>query len=194
MALIIGNNTPEGAPPLLGGIDKDTIEGRQGGDTIDGGAKGDDLFGQSGADLIFGENGGDSIEGGNNDDELYGGNGNDTLDGGNGDDELNGRAGFDQLEYIVDNTSAAGNDTIFDFIPGEDVINLGTFGTFADLDTNGDNKLNNQDTYVTKIGDETTIDVGAAFGFAAGTETLLIDVDGPNPNRALDVNDFIFVA
>ena len=191
MAVIIGTNQPD---LLVGFNEKDTIEGRQGGDTIEGAEKGDDLFGQAGPDLIYGDNGGDSIEGGNNDDELYGENGNDTLDGGNGDDYLDGGAGFDQLEYIVNNTSAAGNDTINNFIPGEDVINLGTFGTFADLDTNGDNKLNNQDTYVTKIGDETTIDVGAAFGFAAGNETLLIDVDGPNSNRALDVNDFIFVA
>jgi hypothetical protein len=44
---------------------------------------------------------------------------------------------------------------------------------------------------VTKSGDTTQIDVGAAFGFAPGFEVLTVV---NSSNSALDSNDFLFLA
>ena len=73
----------------------------------------DDLTGNSGDNVIDGRGGNDTIDGSDGSDTLIGGRGNDTLTGGNG---------FDTFVY----TSGSGDDTITDFSPTEDKLDLGT--------------------------------------------------------------------
>ena len=80
--------------------------------------------------LANGGNGNDLLLGGTGDDYIYGDAGNDTLRGGTGDDYLEGGAGNDVLSggggadvfgYTEKDT---GNDTIRDFNPHEDTLDL----------------------------------------------------------------------
>jgi Ca2+-binding RTX toxin-like protein len=189
-----------GNDQINGSNGQDTIRALDGNDRVDGRGGRDNLFGQRGNDTLEGGRGDDTLLGGvgddqlrgqENDDRLIGGTGDDTLSGGTGDDVLTGGRGTDQFNFNVNNTSAAGQDTITDFDERTEFINLGDFGSFNDLDTNGDGKLNNQDDFVTKSGDTTIIDVGAAFGFAPGFEVLTVT---NSSNSALDSNDFLFLS
>jgi hypothetical protein len=108
-----------------------------------------------------------------------------------GDDVLTGGGDTDLFNFNVNNSSAAGFDFITDFDEATEFINLRGFGSFSDLDTNGDGKLNNHDDFMVKSGNTTQIDVGAAFGFAPGFEVLSVT---NSSNSALDSNDFLFLA
>ena len=159
---------------------KDRLFGDNGDDLLNGGAGSDRLFGGDGNDKLRGEEGNDELEGGKGDDSLA---------GGIGDDILSGGRGFDLFNFIVNTSSAAGGDTIVDFDERKEFINLGDYRPFGDLDTNGDGSLTNADDFVTTSGRTTVIDVGAAFGFAAGFEVLTVV---NSINSPLDGNTFLF--
>lgn len=88
------------------------IAGSTGDDVLIGAALGDRLTSKAGNDIL---------KGGDGADELLGGDGNDTLIGGLDGDLLQGGAGRDRFVYhSIDERG----DTITDFDPGQDVINL----------------------------------------------------------------------
>ncbi|MEI5682321.1 MULTISPECIES: M10 family metallopeptidase C-terminal domain-containing protein [unclassified Mesorhizobium] len=72
-------------------------------------------------DVLFGGNGNDTLNGQSGGDTLNGGAGNDKLIGMGGDDTLVGGAGSDTFAYIG---REFGRDTIKDFAPGTDKIDL----------------------------------------------------------------------
>ena len=88
---------------------------------------GDDIVDLTSADyaiigvLIDGGAGNDVLWGNGGDDRLVGGTGNDKLFGGGGGDTLNGGAGADVFQYTK---GGSGADTIEDFSPGSDKIQL----------------------------------------------------------------------
>ena len=125
---------------LLGHGGNDSLVGLAGDDTLDGGAGndylrhdlGDDLvYGREGDDYLGGGEGNDTLLGGPGDDDLTGGHGDDYLDGGPGDDWMISGSGLDVLGF----GSGHGNDTISDFINGDDRIELTGLGvtTFDEL-------------------------------------------------------------
>ena len=75
----------------------------------------------------IGFDGDDSISGSDGNDSLVGNNGNDFLDGGLGDDILVGGAGSDRFFFDLN----SGNDTIDDFVVGEDIIEITANSNFT---------------------------------------------------------------
>lgn len=149
---------------LLGGAGNDTLDGGIGDDALFGGDGDDSLVGGFGNDLLEGRNGDDNITGGEGDDTLkgfadndvlIGRAGDDTLDGGSGDDRLiggilgtSGSAQIDVLigssgsdEYVVELMYRGFGDDDYAFIQGfnrnDDVIELGSGGTYSILNTTG---------------------------------------------------------
>ncbi len=100
---------------------KVTITGNKNANVIYSGTGSDVLYGGAGNDTIYGGSGSDSIYGEAGKDRLFGDAGADTLIGGAGDDFLTGGAGKDIFYYA----SGDGNDTILDFVSGQDKIKLG---------------------------------------------------------------------
>ena len=111
-----------------------TLIGGAGDDTLDGGDQKDVLEGGAGDDLLKGGRQNDTLDGGAGDDILAGGQGKDTLVGGEGDDILSGGRGDDTLtggagaDTFAQSFGETGVDTITDFNPSEDTINLKGFG------------------------------------------------------------------
>ena len=113
-----------GTPLNLTGTDgADTLDGNAGGDTISGGAGNDHLNGYEGADKIIG------------------GTGDDVINGGAGDDVLWGGAGKDVFVF----EPGQGNDAIWEFEAGQDIIDLTKFNDKITWDELKDNfsKFNN---------------------------------------------------
>jgi len=120
---------------LFGGTENDTLNGGSENDTLNGGDGNDSLIGGTGADSLQGGDGIDTLEGGadadvllgfDGNDTLFGGGGNDTLTGGDGIDTLTGGADLDVFDF---NFTTFGIDTITDFNPLQDDIDLtGIFG------------------------------------------------------------------
>jgi Ca2+-binding RTX toxin-like protein len=170
----------------------DSIYGGAGNDTLRGGNGNDRVFGEFGNDRIYGDAGDDVMNGGDGTDSVYGGLGADNIGGGLGNDRLD--AGVDTsrdtLLFVVDTASAAGRDTIYNFDDGEDKINLGRFGSAADIDSNGDGRINELDDWVDRVGTgNLRLDVGGAFGADFGFEQTLTVVGDTD----LATGDFIFV-
>ena len=123
-----------GDDTLSGGDGDDTLIGGAGDDTLDGGDQKDVLEGGAGDDLLKGGRQNDTLDGGAGDDILAGGQGKDTLVGGEGDDILSGGRGDDTLtggagaDTFVQSFNTTGADTITDFDPSQDTINLKGFG------------------------------------------------------------------
>lgn len=101
-----------------------TLETGSGNDTVIGGAKNDSLTGGAGNDSLRGNNGNDYLDGGLGNDTLVGNSGNDTLVGGSGNDRFN----FNSLSHL--------QDTIVDFTPGSDRINISASGLGGSLTAN----------------------------------------------------------
>ena len=127
----------------LGGSDgDDTLEGSSANDYLDGGAGDDTLTGGKGRDTLEGGAGDDTLGGGRGSDTLEGGVGNDILDGGAGADVLDGGAGDDILtggknaDTFVQDFSVAGNDTITDFNPDEDIVDFRNIGESSSISVN----------------------------------------------------------
>ena len=109
---------------LEGGAGADQITGGAGRDILRGSRGGDDLRGNGGSDRLFGGSGDDMLAGGKGNDLLRGGRGDDTLIGGRGDDVLVGGAGANVFIF----RGPFGDDTIRDFTPGVDTLDLTALG------------------------------------------------------------------
>lgn len=114
---------------LLGGEGDDKIFSGAGNDNVDAGTGDDTVFGGSGNDNIAGATGNDLIFNGGGEDTVHGGCGDDTIWGGAGDDLLTGGAGKDFFVFGKRN----GVDTIADFDPLEDLLNL-QYADFENLE------------------------------------------------------------
>lgn len=97
------------------------------------GASGQELTGNELGNMIWAGGGGDQISGGDGADELRGNGGNDVIDGGDGDDlivggsgidHLTGGGGADEFRFSPWTSSTGAADTISDFVPGVDRIDL----------------------------------------------------------------------
>ncbi len=101
------------------------------------------LVGSAWDDMLGGDDGDNEIVGNAGNDTLYGRGGNDRLFGGAGDDVLIGGAGADLLDggegadrFVFDTAPAPGNvDSIIDFLPGTDRVELVAAGGYAGLTT-----------------------------------------------------------
>ena len=91
---------------------------------MDGGGGDDYLFGNGGKDHMLGSAGNDYLDGGK---------GNDILDGGSGDDQLFGGKGHDTFVFapVEPDGLPPGNDTILDFVHGQDRVDLTAFDITA---------------------------------------------------------------
>ncbi|GHG97756.1 hypothetical protein [Pseudodonghicola xiamenensis] len=128
-----GNDLLEGGAGddiLGGGGGNDHLRGGPGDDQIAGNDGDDRLWGEAGDDTLQGGAGRDRLIGGAGDDQLLGRAGRDWLQGGGGDDRLSGGGGRDRYVFAEDH----GDDTITDFDPGQDRIQLDISGlSFEDL-------------------------------------------------------------
>ena len=106
--------------------DIENLTGSEFADILAGDRRDNILEGRAGNDTLYGGPGGgdDLMLGGAGDDTIYGGQGEDTLNGGTGDDLLTGGPGADTFVFAP----GYGEDTIRDFISGEDRIDLRAFG------------------------------------------------------------------
>ncbi|KLK93157.1 hypothetical protein AA309_10185 [Microvirga vignae] len=87
----------------------------------------ENAIGGSGSDSLTGNDAANSLIGGGGTDTLYGWGGNDTLDGGTGADALFGGSGADVFNFnSVGDALPGAQDTIQDFVPGSDHIDLRT--------------------------------------------------------------------
>ncbi len=185
-----------GADRIYGGDGDDSIQGDA--QVIDGGIGGNDqLYGDAGNDFIFGDavigrngarGGNDRIFGGDGDDRLFGDFAIDDGTSFGGNDQLTGGPGRDVFFL------GKGRDIIRDFKQGEDLLNIEQvlFGDrqlrFADLDTNGDGRLTNDDAFVTVRGTKVTIDLGAAAGATPNVDVTVIQV---TKGVVLGASDFV---
>ncbi|WP_273281618.1 calcium-binding protein [Pseudooceanicola atlanticus] len=111
-----------GNDELRGSPGNDTLRGWGGDDTLRGYNDDDVMTGQQGDDVLVGNKGDDLLLGNQGDDSLNGGIGHDTLFGGEGADTLTGWAWGDVFGF--EDGDIAPGDTITDFRPGQDVIQL----------------------------------------------------------------------
>jgi len=105
---------------IKGGGGNDTLVGEDGNDFLKGGTRKDTVFGGNGNDRLIGNAFDDLLDGGAGDDTLISGGENDTLVGGAGADKMRGGAGADTFVFDTDD----GADTIEDFDPAEDILQL----------------------------------------------------------------------
>lgn len=181
---------------LTGTSGADLIKLHGGHDYGDGADGNDRVEGGDGDDTLLGADGNDSLIGGRGNDVLYGGNGFDLLSGHFGDDVLDGSAGSDRFGFVVNSASAAGRNFIVDFSPEVDYVWLSQIDNpldFADFDTNSSRFIDQTDSFPslqswTCKGEaklSLVLDGGAALGFAAGFEILVLF--GVELLRPLDV-------
>ena len=166
----------------------DILYGGEGNDSMKGQSESDTLYGEDGHDSLEGNPGNDALYGGKGDDTLYGDNKNgwggyaanrnaDTLDGGAGNDWMHGGSDNDTFVFSATGATGVGHDTIADFTPGEDRIDLSGLGlTASDVSTS-------------------TIDTGT--GSAAGVEVVLgshgrLTLEGVSLSDLDMSRDFVF--
>jgi len=157
---------------------------------------------------VSGGQGDDTVSGDDGNDSVFGGDGNDTLSGDAGDDTVTGGSGADvfRLEYFVQQgplqtaeevgTNPLGVDTITDFNPGEDKIQLDKriFASLGDAIESGEVEVidnfdpNSQGSSGAKIiYDPTTGRVYYNPNEEQGDEVELIQL---NPNLNITIDDF----
>jgi len=120
---------------------------------------------------ITGGSGGDVLTGGDSADTVIGGEGDDTIAGGDGADTLTGGAGDDTFAFnFVTESQGVNQDTITDFVSGEDVLDFnaitGGVGQYL-------GEANGYGAVLTSL----TATVGDAV-LDATTSTLYVDIDG----------------
>jgi Ca2+-binding RTX toxin-like protein len=112
---------------FIGGSAASTVHAGAGSYSIAGGAGGGVFYGASGGNnVITGGSGDVTIYGGGSGDHLTGGSGNNQIIAGLGNETLNGGTGSsERLTLLTDRTGGTGTtDTIVDFAPGRDIIEL----------------------------------------------------------------------
>jgi len=198
--------TGRGDDVIHGGPGGDQVATRSGNDTIHGGDGSDHLYGMQGNDRIFGENDVDTISGGDGDDlldggdlldYLYGDAGDDTIIGGVGPDILTGGTGADTFIYNAPRDSYAypvpsaffGIDTITDFNPGEDRIDLTALGELVFVGTAGFAGTRGEVRFVHASGDTLL----SADLDADGKEDFAIRLTGEHDLTARDVHTTVIV-
>ncbi len=134
----------------------------------------ENLVGSNFNDTLTGDNNNNVINGGLGNDILNGGGGDDLLIGGMGNNTLTGGPGADTFQYLKGNS---GHDTITDFTPGTDKLDLsqllqGENGTTASLDDYLHFTVSGSGASVM-----TSIDVSAMAG---ATPNQTIDLAGVN--------------
>lgn len=177
----------DGDDDLSSGGENDLVLGGDGNDQLSGGSENDRLFGGNDQDLLLGSNGNDQLDGGEDSDRLFGGEDNDTLNGGENDDLLNGGTGRDRFVFDQDIefanstedrlTSDGGVDTITDFNPGADFINISA----TDFAVNSDDLLNlgpisSNQFYLIDSSEELSADHRFLYDSTSGS--LQYDLDG----------------
>lgn len=130
-------NGGSGNDVLQGGYGDDTVYGGDGDDrllagfgddVLNGGTGNDRLTGDDGRDTLYAGDGNDNLSGLDGNDFLRGDTGNDTLSGGTGSDTLTGGAGADTFKEEPALSDVSDVNWIMDFKPGEDRIDLSSFG------------------------------------------------------------------
>lgn len=143
-----GNDTLYGGH-VNGETSNDTLRGGNGDDLILASVDDDLVFGDDGNDTLFGGTGSDTVDGGNGDDIFWAGAGNDALTGGGGADT-----------FTFGNVS--GNDTVLDFVLGEDTLDLRfastDFANVAEVRTAATNAIQDSESGVLiDLGDGDTV-------------------------------------
>lgn len=111
-------STPEAVVAQAAG--RNLLEGNQGNDSLYGGNGNDSLHGGQGNDLLLGNAGNDTLTGGKGSDVLYGGAGDDLIN-------LANNSNLTEQDTVLVNINANlsdGNDTLINFRPDEDKIQL----------------------------------------------------------------------
>lgn len=176
----------DGNDRVFGDRGFDVVRGGDGNDWVGGGSENDDVRGDLGADVVDGNIGNDRLALGFDAESAF------DPDLGLGVQEYAVGDGFaDIARFVVDTATESGRDTLYDFSPeqrdlvgsdGElydvgdgDLIYLGAFGGFGDLDSNADGVLDNDDDFVGARSTGITLDVGGAFGVDdGGLQTLTV--------------------
>jgi Ca2+-binding RTX toxin-like protein len=169
-----------GNDQIEGGDGGDILLGEAGDDVIIGGLNNDGILGGDGNDVVMGEYGDDNLDGGDGDDGLSGAAGRDTIKGGNGNDYIRGGPLADQLwggagsdtfainyngyvgigtsdSYVMHRPMSDGGtiyefDTIHDFEPGIDKIDISEFNQYSGPDLTTANITISQRTDGTFVG------------------------------------------
>ncbi len=201
------SGAPSSGDDITGSAASNILRGRGGDDTIAGLGGDDTLRGDQGDDYLNGGEGADVLLGGADNDTLNGGLGNDTLNGGSGADcfEFGLQNGQDVVEDFEKGTdkidlSAFGEFLLFggrkvvaldlpDHVTAKQQETTKVQTGFDILDSNLDGKLDNNDDAIDVInnGEDMLIDLGAAYGGSAGTDTILL-----SGIVELTIDDFIF--
>jgi len=198
----LGNDDIEGTNSndiISGGLGSDSIRAFQGRDQLNGGDGNDTLDGGSDSDTIHGGNGNDTVQGVNGDDLLYGDAGDDSLAGWNGEDTLDGGTGNDLLRGGPDNDvfvvrDGYGNDTIADFVQGEDRIDLGLGDKHVTVynEANGARVSIGLNTTLLLLGIDASQVSASDFIVSAGaTLTLTPGIEGTDQDDSILGSNFI---
>ncbi len=131
-AVAVASELPTNGDDVIRGTSgSDNLLLRRGDDKAKGRGGDDVLKGQGGDDKLKGDAGDDDLHGDGGKDRLWGGAGDDALDGGKGNDRMWGGGGADVFHL----SKGDGRDVIFDFKPGQDLIEIGRgAGRFGQLD------------------------------------------------------------
>ena len=122
---------------------------------LDGGSGNDTIYGLAGGDVLYGHAGDDTLYGGLGNDTLEGGEGNDTLYGGDG---MNGFYGGSGNDIFCFNSESKGDNFIYDYEIGLDIIK------FEDNIGIADSSVNTYGDVHLKLTTGGTVDIISAAG------------------------------